>query len=166
MRVRIRARMRVLVVSVLTGVIVLVEVDMKSVLRRLPARDHLDPALLDAAGGEDPVSERLQLSRRALEDDHLEAVGAVEMHVHRRAHLGAEPVLQLDEALGEISHVVVVDERHGRDGVGPLRDLRPRHLGAREIAKHLRARAPSLLHERVERPQERAFHGHTEPHQT
>jgi len=146
-------------------VLVLVQVDVKAVARRLPARDHLDASVLHASRREDTVGELLELLGRPLENDHFEAVRRIEMHVHRRAHLRPEPVLQLDEALGEIADVMIVDQRDGRDGIRAFAHLRARDLCAREVAKHLRARALALLHERVERAQERALHGHTEPHQ-
>ena len=155
----------VLVMRVLAEMLVLVEVHVEPVLGGLAACDHLDPAVLHAARRKDAIRELPQLVRRALEDDDLEAVGLVEMNVHRRADLRPQAMLQLDEPLGEVTNVVVVHQRHGRDGVGPAADLSARHLGTRKIPKELGARAVSLLHQRVEGAQQGAFHRHAEPHE-
>ena len=122
---------RVLVMHMLTHVLVLVEVDVQALVRGLAARDDLDAAVLHAARRPHAIGELLELLRRPLEDDHLEAVRGIEVHVHRRAHLRAEPVLQLDEALGEVANVMVVDERDGRDGVRALRATCARVTSAR-----------------------------------
>ena len=135
-------------------VVVLVKVNVKPVGRRLACGDHLDASVLDAACREDALGKGLQLVGRSLEDDSLEAVRLVQVNVQARTHLATQHVLELVQALREASNVVVVDDRDGRDGVTAARHLVAGHLRASEIAKHLRARAPSLLHERVERPQE------------
>lgn len=154
-----------LVMRVLAEVLVLVQVHVESLLGGLAACDHLDPAMLHAAGRKNAICELPELVGRALEDDDLEAVGLVEMNVHRGAHLRAEPVLQLDQSFRQVANVVVVDQRDGRHGVGPSADLGARYLGTCKIAEHLRTCAVSLLHQRIEGAQQRALHRHTEPHE-
>ena len=148
-----------------TLVVVLVEMHVESVVRGLYRGDHLDAAVLHPARCKDALGEAPQLGGRTLQDDHLQAMRLVEVDVHRRAHLPAERMLELVEALGEIAHVMVVDERDRRDGVGALGELLSRDLGPGEITEHLGAGAPALLHEGIERAQEGRLHGHPESNQ-
>jgi hypothetical protein len=74
-------------------------------------------------------------------------------------------VLELGELLGQLAHVVVVDERQRRDGRRPFRHLRPDDFGPNEVAQQLGARHSTLLYDHVQVIEQRALHRHAEPHE-
>jgi hypothetical protein len=127
------------------------------------ARDHLHPALLHAAHGQDSLRHRLQPVRLALHDDHLQAEIVREVDVQRGAHAVAELVLHLRQLLAEVAHVVIVDERERADGAHALLHLGPPDLGPRQIAEQLRARAPALAREGVHLLEQGALDSNAEP---
>lgn len=146
-------------------VLLAVSVIMVMMMRSGREGDELHSAMLDAARGEEPIAGVPQLVGEAAHHDDLEAVVVIEVDVQRRAHALTERMLEVREPLGEISNVMVVDQRERRDGVGPRAHASTRDLGAHEIAKELRPRPATLFDERIELFEERAFHGHAKPHQ-
>lgn len=88
---------------------------------------------------QDLIGGRLELVRATAEDDDLEAEIVVEVHVKRRPDLFPEIVLNLGQLLGELAHVVIVDERERRDAAGLRLRLRARDLAPNEIAQDLGA---------------------------
>ena len=117
-----------------------------------------------AARREDAIRRLFQDVRRAAHGDDLEAVIVIEVHVQRGDHRVAELVLDFRQALGELAHVVLVDE-HQRAG-----DVAAAHHGlfdearADQIADRLAAvRVPLARDLRVERGEQIFFDGHAEP---
>ena len=160
-----RVIMIVLVVMVLAVVLVGVEVDVQAFLRRFAGSDHLDPAVLDAAGREDLLGKPPQLVRGPLQDDHLEAVHLVEVHMHGRPHLAAELMLERGQSLGEIAHVVVVDQRDRGDGIAPAGHLRPGDLRPGQIPQDLGPGAGPPFDQRIKGAEQRGLHRDPETHQ-
>jgi hypothetical protein len=164
--VAVRVIVRVIVaVHVVVIVVVRVRVVMIVVVRGRQPGDDLDPSLLHAPHGEDPVGDEMQLVGSPAHDHHLEAEVVAQVDVHRGAHPLPELVLQIGQLLAQVAHVMVVDQRQRPDGRDPLRDLGPPHLGARQIAEQLRPRAAALVGERVELTQQRALDRDAEPNQ-
>lgn len=89
----------------------------------------------------------------------------VEMNVKRRTDTIAERVLKFGQALGEVAHVMVVDERDGGHGIDRIAETRFRHLGAYEITKELGTGSAALVDDRVERCEKRGLHGNAEAHE-
>lgn len=168
-RVPRRGIVRVIVIVVmmvrLFGAVVAVRVRVRMRVRAGLLRHEGEPALLHAARREQPIGRLLQIVRATAQDDDLEAVSLAEMHVHRRAHLLAELVLRFGETLGELSHVVIVNEGKCAGRGCAFADASSRDLGAGQIAQHLRTRGTALLGDRVERLQERFFHRDAEPNE-
>lgn len=129
------------------------------------ARHDLDSAVRHPAGRDELVRDRAQLVRAAVHDDDLEAAVMIEVHVQRRADLVAEVVLDLRELLGEVAHVVVVDQRERGDGRDAASDLGAHDFGAHEIAQDLRPRDAARLDERVEAIEEIGLHRDAEPNE-
>ena len=73
--------------------------------------DDLQSAVLHASRREQPLGDALELVAPPAEHDDLEAAVVVEVDVQGRANAVAELVLNLGQLLGELAHVVVVDER-------------------------------------------------------
>lgn len=128
-------------------------------------RDDLDAAVLHAACGEQAFRGALQVVGLAAEDDDLEAVVVIEVDVERGAHLLAERVLELGEALGEIADVMVVDDGERGDGIDRVTHLRLAHLAANEVSEQLGARPSPLLDQGVEREEKRRVHRDAEADQ-
>ncbi len=79
--------------------------------------DEIHLPVAHAPLGLRPARERAHRGGRTLEDDALETVVVVEVHVHRRDDQIVVLVLRLGEALGQLALVVVVDVRQVRDAV-------------------------------------------------
>ena len=101
------------------------------------AGEYLDPPLLHTPHRSDPIRELLNLIRSPMHHDDLQTEIVSEVHVKSGANAISELVLQLGELLAEVPHVVVVDDRQGRDGVDALLHLRPPDLSTREVSKQL-----------------------------
>ena len=129
--------------------------------------DHvLGATLQDTAGREHARGGRLQLVGPPAHDDDFETMLAIEVHVHRRTYLVAEIVLQRGQLFGELTHMVIIDEGHGRKRADPILERRFPHLGAREIAQQLGPIASARLRELVDFRDEARLHGDAETHQT
>jgi hypothetical protein len=121
------------------------------------ARDaghDLDAAMLDAPQGQQAVGDALEQVGAAAHDDDLEAQIMVDVHVQGRADLLAEVVLQVGQPLAQIAHVVVIDQGERPDGIHALGHPVATDLGARQVAKQLRARAAARTHHGVQIAQE------------
>lgn len=101
--------------------------------------DDVDSAVCHAARCEQLVRHALKLATSTPHHDDLHAAVLVEVHVKRRAHLIPQLVLKCGQLLGEIAHVMVVDEGQGGDGRAAACDLRPNHLGSDEVPQDLRS---------------------------
>jgi hypothetical protein len=119
----------------------------------------------DAPRREESLRRLLQPVGASAHDDDLEAAVGVEVNVHRRPNLVAELVLHLGDALGELAHVVIVNDGGACEGVDPPRRERPNDVGASEIPQCLGASAAPLADELVELRQERRLHRHTEAYE-
>lgn len=164
---RVMLVVRMVVVRMRVGVAVVL-VDMGMNEPRLASRHvghDLEPTLLYATCGEHPLRRSLQHVGRPAHHDDLEAMVVVEVHVHRGAYGVPEPVLDLREPLGEVAHVMVVDQREGRHGGLSLANLLLRDLRTDQVPKDLRAGRPACLDDGVELRKERIFHGDAEPHE-
>jgi hypothetical protein len=96
--------------------------------------DDLQSAVSHASRRQDALCETLELVAPPAEHDDLEAAIMVQVNVKRRPNLIPQIVLELGQLLGELAHVVVVDERQRRDGRQPATHARTDHLGPHEIA--------------------------------
>jgi hypothetical protein len=101
--------------------------------RRLGDDRHV--ALHDPARAHQPIGGGLDLVGAPAHHDHLEAVVVIEVHVQRRAHLVAEVVLDVVQLLGQLAHVVVVDQRDRRHCRHALLGEHLGHLGPRQVAE-------------------------------
>jgi hypothetical protein len=124
--------------------------------------DDVDPAMGHAARCEQLVRHALKLVASTAHHDDLHAAVLVEVHVKGRTHLIPQLVLELGELLGEIAHVMVVDEGQGGDGRATARNLDADDLGSHEIPQDLRSRHAPVGHDDVEVIEQRLLHGHAE----
>ncbi|MGA7124369.1 MAG: hypothetical protein WBY94_29980 [Polyangiaceae bacterium] len=74
--------------------------------------DDLDRSLQDASGGKQRFGDLLEAIRATPHDNDFKASLVIEVHVHRRADLIAQLVLQLRQVLAELPNVMVVDDGH------------------------------------------------------
>ena len=101
----------------------------------------------------------MDLPRGAPKHDHLHAVVVVEVHVQGGDDVFAEVVLHLREALGELAHVVVVDEGEGGHGGAVGLEVGLDERAAHEVAQGLGARGVAPARdERVEAVQQVVVH--------
>lgn len=135
--------------------------DRRSRLRR-ERGDH-GTSVLDTLGGDDPVARHPQLCGRTAHHDDFEAMIVIEMNVQRRDDCLAEFVLHLGELLGQLAHVMVVDngERRRADAafgyvlLGEIRaDQIAQRLGAIRVAAALDAAIEALEQVTVHRDAE------------
>ena len=108
------------------------------------------------------ATRRSSLASSVHELQDLEAIVCAEVHVHRRAHLPAEPVLNLGQALGEVAHVVVVDDGQSGDRIRGGVLLGARDLRADEIAQDLRPCGAARLDDAIQLLEQAPLHGHAE----
>jgi len=78
-------------------------------------RSDLDAALEHAARRKERLGRLLKLVRAAPHHDDFEAPFGIEVNVHRGPHLLAQLVLHVGNALGELAHVVVVNDGDARE---------------------------------------------------
>ena len=71
-------------------------------------RHHVEPPVTDLALGHQLVGELAYFGGRAPQDDGLQAIVVVEMHMHRRQHQLMMFVLKIGEPLGKVAGVMVV----------------------------------------------------------
>jgi hypothetical protein len=123
---------------------------------------ELQGPVKDAAGCDQPVGRGAEHVRATSEDDDLEASVMLQVHVHRRMHLLTELVLHLRQPLGEISHVVVVDDGECADRLHRSLNDAADDFGAREVAQDGRSSAPTLSNDLVELLEEPPIHRNAE----
>ena len=122
-------------------------------MMRMGARldgDQFESAVRDPSGRQQAFGNAPQLVAAPTQDDHLETTVFVEMNVKRRAHVLSETMLELRQSLGELTHVMVVDQGQRPDGGHAALDLRARDFRAHEIAQDFGARDPSRLRDGIE----------------
>jgi hypothetical protein len=112
--------------------------------------EQLERTVKDAARRDQPVGRVAQHVCATAQHDHFEAAIVVEMHVHRGVDLVAELVLHRRQPLGQVAHVVIVNDGERSDGLDWSLHRAAHHLGAREIAEHGGARALALSYDVVE----------------
>jgi hypothetical protein len=143
-----------------------VAVEVAAIVPRLAESCHdLDSTLFHASQGEQAVGDALQTVGPTANDDDLQAQIVIDVNVQRRAHLLAQLVLKVGQPLAEVAHMVVVYQRQCCDGIHGLGHFGPSHLGARQIAKKLRARTSALANHGIEIAQQGAFERDTESNQ-
>jgi hypothetical protein len=125
--------------------------------------DDLDSPVGDASRREQAVRDPLQLVASPAQDDDLQATMLVEMNVQRRAHPIAELMLELGEPLGELSNVMVVDERQRGNRGSSTCHLCAHDLCPNEVTQQLGAGHPALLHEDIQVLEQRPLHRDAEP---
>jgi hypothetical protein len=157
------------VITVPVGMIVAVIVQGRSPPRRAEDQvlfdDVLRATLEDAAGTEHLFSRRLELVGATAHHHHFEAVLAIEVDVHSRAHLLAHVVLQGGELLGELADVMIVNERHRGERAHAIVERRAPNFGPRQIAQELGAVAPASFGQLVELGDETRLHGDSKSHE-
>lgn len=124
--------------------------------------DELDAALLHPAGREQALGGAADAIGWSREHDDLKTVGMIEVDMKGRTDRVAERVLHLGQALGEVAHVVIVDERERGDTRCAFADAGAGDLGADEIAQHLGAGDTTRLDDAIEVLEERGLHGDAE----
>src|SRR5712664_1180189 len=72
-------------------------------------RHHIEPPVTDLALGHQLVGELAHLGSGAAQDDGLQAIIVVEVHVHRRQDQLMVFVLKIGEPLGQVAGVMVVN---------------------------------------------------------
>jgi hypothetical protein len=97
------------------------------------------PAGLNALAADQVVCQHAHLTRRAAEQDHLQAAIRVEMDVRRGDDLIEMAMLQFGQALGDPAGVMIIDERHDAHGLAVLAvdhlfDKRRSHESADRLA--------------------------------
>lgn len=72
---------------------------------------HHQLSVMHTAQAQNVVSQLLQVATVTLHDDHFQTVVMVQMDMGRGEHLVVRVVLNLDEFVGEIGAVMIVDHR-------------------------------------------------------
>jgi len=139
-----------------------VAVSTAEVLAAQDVRHQLDPAVLHAAHAQHAIRDGAQAIGLAPDDDHLHAQVMAQVDVQGGPHRVAQLVLQLRQLVGQVAHVVVVDQRQRRHRIHPAGHLGPGDLGPRQIAEQLGAGAAALPGQDVDLLQQRGVDGHAE----
>jgi len=132
------------------------------VLAAQHVRHQLDPAVLHAAHAQHAIGDGAQAIGLAADDHHLHAQLVAQVNVQGGPHRVAQIVLQRRQLVGQIAHVVVVDQRQRRHGIDAPGDLGPGDLGAGQVAEQLGAGTAPLAGQRVDLLQQRGVDGHAE----
>lgn len=127
--------------------------------------DQLEAPVCDPPGRQQALGNAFQLVAAAAQNDHLETPVFVEVDVQCRPYVFTEPVLELGQPLGELAHVMVVDQGQCSEGGYAARNLRARDFGPDEIAQDLGTGDPSRFGNGVEIAQQGPFHRHTKADQ-
>jgi hypothetical protein len=114
---------------------------------------------------QETVGNLLYITASSPHRDHLEAVMFIQVYVHRGKDLVAEPVLQFSQLLGQLAHLMAVDDSNGSYCflIGNLPLLLDQAL-PNEPANRFRTIGKAKLgNEAVEFCQEFSTHGHPKP---
>ena len=159
-------RCLMVMITVPVGMIVAVIVHRRSPPRRTQDQVLFDDVfrapLEDAAGTEHFFGRDLELVGAAAHHHDFEAVLAIEVDVHGRAHLLAHVVLQGGELLGELADVMIVNERHRGERAHAILERRAPNFGPRQIAQELGTVASASFGQLVELGDETRLHGNPE----
>ena len=96
---------------------------MKMVLQVFTHRGDGQFAVLDALGTDQPVGYHADIPALALDHQDLEAVMRIEVDMQSGDDGFIRLVLQLGQRVGQLVHLVVVDDGYGTDHVGMLVSL-------------------------------------------
>jgi len=125
----------------------------------------LSGALDDSTSPNHTTRDFLELIRTPTHDDDFQTMFVIEVHVHRRADLFSEIVLQCRQPFRQLSNMVIVDESNCRKCWNSIFQCEPACFGPCQVTEQFRTVAATRGGHFVEFAHQSGVHRHAEPDQ-